>query len=112
MTIERDTIITHEHVPDQIVIEDTYKYSTYITIGLTNGGDFYVKLDFIDLDLNTISEVANLYKLKKALKFHSNLIEREGYKITHIVVTGMQTHSNYDMTWECLSDDPGFSLII
>ena len=110
--MQRDPVITHERVLDHIIIEDRYEYSTYTTIGLANHGDFYIKLEFIDLDSNSITDVAKLYKAAKALKFHSNLAIKEAYKITHIVVEKMQANSDYSIIWECLSDDPGFSLII
>ncbi|WP_295791990.1 hypothetical protein [Mucilaginibacter sp.] len=112
MAIEHDPIITHERVLDNIILEGQYNYSTYTTIGLTKQNDFYIKLDFIGLDSNTITDVASLYELNKELLFSSDLAKEQGYDITHIVTEKFHSNSNYAMTWECLSDKPGPSLII
>ena len=109
--MQEGTIITYERILDEIVLEREYQYSVYTTLGLTPQEDYYIKLDFINLDDKTIVDVANLYKQRKALQFSSVLAKRESYQITHIVVVNMSATSQYTMVWECLSDDPGMSLI-
>ena len=109
--MQPDTVITYNRILDHITIEDK-QYSAYTTLGLTKQEDFYVQIEFVDLDLNSLAEVVNLYKIPEALAFSSDLAKREGYNITHIVVEKMRTNSQYEMIWECLSDEPGLSLII
>jgi hypothetical protein len=109
--MQPDTVITHSRISDHITIEDK-QYSVYTTLGLTNKDDFYVQIEFIDLDQNSLVEVISLYKIPKALTFSSDLAKKEGYNISHIVVEKMQTNNQYEMTWECLSDEPGLPLII
>ena len=107
-----DPIISQERILDRIILEDNFNYSVYTTIGLTEYNDFYVKLEFNDLDFESYKTVVSLYKLPKALKIYSDIITKENYNITHIAIEKFKTNNNLDMQWECLSDNPGLSLII
>jgi len=108
----KDPIISQERILDRITLEDNFNYSVYTTIGLTEHNDFYVKLEFNDLDEESYKSVISLYNLPKELKIQSQVITKENYDITHIVVEKFNTNNNYEMMWECLSDRPGPSLII
>lgn len=106
----KDIVITIDKVLDHVRLEGEMFYSAYITIGLVKGNDFYVKLEFIDLTNNTYRLLHDLFKLPKALKIESNIITKERYNITHIVIEKSNFDSLLNVTWECLSDDPSFSL--
>ena len=111
--MENDPILAHERVLDNVTIEDTHNYSVYTTIGLREFGNFYIKLEFKNLDSSSIVEVDTLFNLNKALKFSSDLVKKEGYPITHIVAEEFHSaHPVNSMIWECISDHPGPSLII
>lgn len=105
--MQSDSILAHEGVIDSITIEDTCNYSVYITIGLQQFNNFYIKLEFRNLDLYSFVEVYNLYNLNRTLKFSSDLVKKEGYPITHIVTKKCySTYPANSMIWECISDDP------
>jgi hypothetical protein len=98
-----------------IILEDKYEYSAYMTIGLLKSRDFYIRLEFIGLNAESIIDVAQLGKLDKELKISSIVISKENYDITHIVVEKIHLEAGpnqYAVTWECLSDKPGMPLII
>ena len=105
-------VITIENEFDTIKLEDEYEFTAYISIGLAQKGDFYVKLDFVNLDRLSFGLVNSLYLLNKALSIESPLITKNGYPITHIVVTNMEAKNNFGYMWECLSDNPALGLEI
>lgn len=108
----RDIIISIERVLDTVIIENEHEFSAYITIGIVEGNDFYVKLDFIDLNETTFDTLNNLFHIKKALKIESKIITKEQFAITHIVAEKMEADTLLNFTWECLSDDPDYSLVL
>ncbi len=98
-------IISTERIKDKVIIENQ-EFSAYISIGVASTTDFYVKLEFFDLNMTTLPIAAKLCQLPHRLKITSDVIQKEGYNITHIVVTNIHTDSTLAMTWDCLSDDP------
>ena len=110
----KEPVIVQTNIKDKIRLEDKYDYNAKLTIGLAEGGDFYLVIDFIELKMEDLKILAQLSKLPKRLSFQSEIIAKEQYNITHIVVTKFTANSNHGMTWECLSDDPSLydSLII
>jgi hypothetical protein len=108
----QDVIISKEKILDSIVLEGEYEYSAYITIGLNKTTDFYVSLVFTNLNEVSFKKLAELSQLSQALKIESSVIKKENYNISHIVVTRFVANNKLSMTWECLSDNPNFSLEI
>ena len=108
----KDPIITHSSIKDRIQLEEKYNFLANLTIGLVKGNDFYVKIEFTNLTLEDYETLLKLSKLQKELKLESELINKEEYNITHIVLTGFSANNMLEMTWECLSDNPNFSLTI
>ncbi len=102
----KEPVITHERINDEITLEGKYTFNAYITIGLDELGDFYVEIEFKDLSTEKFKILANLSKLPRRLQINSNLINKEQYNITHIVVTSFSANNLLDMQWKCLSDDP------
>lgn len=113
MKREKEPVIVYENKSDVVQIEDSQKYLANITLGLSDGEDFYLKIDFKNLNLEDFKLLTELGNLPRRLKFSSELIEKEKYNITHIVVTQYNGNSLLEMSWECLSDDPNlYNLII
>lgn len=110
--MQRDTVISVESKRDSILLENEFECSAYITIGLADKGDFYVKLEFADLDANLFDNLLKLSVAPKEIKISSEVINNHNYNITHIVVESFSSSSNKELTWECISDTPGLSLII
>ena len=110
--MEQDIVITHERIKDTITLEGEYTFSVYITIGLEKSTDFYVEIEFLDLTKDSTLTVARLSKLSKALLIDSELIKKEGFDITHIVVIKFEMSSLLTAAWKCTSDKPDMSLII
>jgi hypothetical protein len=110
----KESIIAQTNVKSKVLLEGQFNYTANLTIGLAEGSDFYVVIDFVNLTMEDIKTLGQLYKLSKSLSIKSELIDKEKYNITHIIVTRMKTNSNLAMTWECISDDPSLdnSLII
>jgi len=102
----KNPIITHEKTDDTIQLEGKYEYTALTNIGLAEGGDFHIELEFKNLNIEDFKTLARLSKLKRRLQFNSKLIETEKYNITHIVVCKFSANNNLEMKWECLSDDP------
>lgn len=94
------------NIKDKIRLDEKYDYSANVTVGLAEGGDFYLVIDFIDLTMDDLKVLAQLSKLPRRLSIQSELIDKKQYKITHIVVTKFSASSNLTMTWKCLSEDP------
>lgn len=113
MESTREPVIVFDDVNDIIQIEDINEYSVGLTLGLDEGGDFYLLIKFKNLTENDYSTLINLWERPNRLKFSSRLIKKENYNITHIVVTKFSGNNFLEMTWECLSDDPNlYNLII
>lgn len=102
----KEPVIVQTNIKDSIRLENKYDYSAKLTIGLAEGGDFFLVIEFLDLTMDDFKVLAQLWKLPRRLSIKSDLIDKEKYKITHIVVTKFTANSNFSMTWECLSDDP------
>ncbi|MBK7883445.1 MAG: hypothetical protein IPJ81_06395 [Chitinophagaceae bacterium] len=102
----KEPVIVQKNIKGKVRLEDKYDYTVNLTIGLAEGGDFYLVIDFIDLTMEGLKIVAQLSKLQRRLSIKSEIIDKEQYNITHIVVTKFSSNSNLAMTWECLSDDP------
>jgi hypothetical protein len=107
-------VIVETDVIGKIHLEEKYDYNAKLTIGLAEGGDFYLVINFIDLKMEDLKTLGQLSRLTRRISIKSDIIDRGQYNITHIVVTKFTTSSNLSMTWECLSDDPELysSLII
>jgi hypothetical protein len=113
--MEREMVIGIDREIDKIILEDKYHYSALTTISLLESNEFYIKLEFIGLNADSIIDVVQLSKLDKELKISSEIISKEGYDITYIVVEKMKSeagNNQFSVTWECFSDKPGMSLII
>ena len=102
----KEPVITHKRINDDITLEGKYRFNAYLTIGLDELGDFYLEIEFKDLSTEKFKILANLAKLPRRLQINSSLIDKENYKITHIVVTSFTANSLLEMDWKCLSDDP------
>lgn len=102
----KEPVIVYTNVRDKVRLEDKFEYIADITIGLADAGDFYLAIEFADLRMEDFKTLAELSKVPRRLSIKSDLIDKEGYNITHIVVTKFTASSNHSMTWECLSDDP------
>lgn len=107
----RDAIITITDAPDSVILDGVHAFEVLTTIGLVEGGDFQITLQFKNLTEDNFKTLLLLFKEPKALQFHSVLAGKEGYPISHIVVEDMRSE-NLSMTWQCLSDSPDYSLEI
>ncbi|WP_125721637.1 hypothetical protein [Flavobacterium ustbae] len=111
--MKKEPVIVYEDRSDVILIENKHKYSVNITLGLSEGQDFYVKINFKNLTLDDFKLLNELGRLERRLVFSSELIEIEKFNITHIVITNSHSDSLLGVIWECLSDDPSlYDLII
>lgn len=92
---------------DHIVLEGQYDYYAYITIEGNNEDNkienFNIKLEFINLDSATFKNMIRLHTLAKPLRIESNLIAKENFNITHIVLEKFLADTQFAMTWECHS---------
>ena len=102
----KEPIIIKTEVITKIRLEEKYDFKVKMTIGLAESGDFFLIIDFLDLDMDDIKTLTYLGKLQRRLSIRSEVMDQEQYNITHIVVTKILSGSNLKMTWECLSDDP------
>jgi hypothetical protein len=102
----KEPVIVQTDIKSKIRLEDKFDFTANVSIGLSDGGDFYLVLDFLNLTMDDLKTLAHLSKLQQRLSINADIINKEKYNITHIVVTKFSANSNYAMTWECLSDDP------
>lgn len=113
MEQKKEPVIVFESVADIVQIEDIYEYSVNLTLGLSDGNDFYLLIDFKNLNQEDYKILTELWEQPNRLKFSSKLIKKENYNISHIVVTKFNGNNLMEMTWECLSDDPDlYNLVI
>ena len=105
-----DVVVSQQRTLDNIILEKEYKHSVYITIGLIKGGDFRIILEFNDVDIDSLKKLNELFNLSKALEITSDILTKENYNVTHIVVEKFSANNQFKMIWECLSDDPNLSL--
>lgn len=106
----KEPIIVVTKAPDQIVLEGILHFQCAMTLGLADKGDFYLVIEFNNLTMEELKLLAQLTKLPKALSIKSKVVSDGEYNISHIVITNFSVISTMSMTWECLSDDPNFSL--
>ena len=102
----KEPVIVQTNIKNKVRLDEKYDFNATLTIGLAEGGDFYIVIDFSDLTIEDLKTLAELSKLPRRISISSNLIEQEKYNISHIVVTKFTASSNMTMNWECLSDDP------
>lgn len=102
----KEPIIVQENIKSKLQLENKFDFIANITIGLDDGGDFYLTFDFLNLTSEDFKTLVELCKLPRSLSIKSDIIEKEKYNITHIVVTKFFADSNSGMKWECLSDNP------
>ena len=110
--MDKDIIMTEERKLDSLTLDGKFSCTAYLSIGLIKGGDFYLIIEFTGLDERSFLELGKLYKLEREIEIRSDLISKENYDITHIIVEKFSASNKYDLTWECLSDKPGPSLIL
>lgn len=99
-----DVIITQKNIRATIILEDSYSYNVDLTIGLTQGNDFYLKIVYLDLKLEDLKQLDDLFTQTKELKIQSEFFEKEDYSIEYIVAEKSYMNSNMEVCWECLSD--------
>jgi len=102
----KEPVIVKTDIKDKIQLEEKYDFIVKLTIGLAEGSDFYLIIDFPHLKREDFEILARLSKLPRRISIKSELIDKEQYNITHIVVTKFTVNNNFGMIWECLSDDP------
>ena len=102
----REPIIDLNNVKTEVKLEDQFDFDAEITVGLSEEGDFYLVISFMNLTIEKMQTLSQLAKLTRRLNIKSELLVREKYNITHVVVTKVSANSSLAMTWECLSDDP------
>ncbi|OOB83653.1 hypothetical protein BZL53_00770 [Flavobacterium columnare] len=113
MEQKKEPVIVFQNVADIVKIEDIYEFSVKLTLGLSDGNDFYLVIEFQNLSQEDYKTLTELWQKPNRLKFSSKLIKKENYNISHIVVTKFNGNSLMEMSWECLSDDPElYNLII
>ena len=103
---KKEPVIVVMNKPDKVFIEKSNTYKINLTIGLNESGDYYLQLDFNGLNEIEFKKLIELSKLNRRLEFYSDIIKKENYNITHIVITDFSTSNSSTMTWKCLSDDP------
>ena len=102
----KEPVIVQTAVKSKIQLEDKFDFIANVTIGLADGGDFYLVIDFVGLTMRDLQALAQLSKLPRRLSIKADVFDKEKYNISHIVVTKFSANSNLEVTWECLSDDP------
>jgi len=88
---KKEPIIVVENKPDKVKIEQTESFNVNLTLGL---------------DEMQFKKLVELSKLNRRLEFDSEIVKKENYNITHIVVTEFSANNSFNMKWKCLSDDP------
>jgi len=88
---KKEPIIVVENKPDKVKIEQTESFNVNLTLGL---------------DEMQFKKLVELSKLNRRLEFDSEIVKKENYNITHIVVTEFSANNSLNMKWKCLSDDP------
>lgn len=102
----KESIIVQTDIKDKIRLENKFDFNAKLTVGLAEGGDFFLIINFVDLKTEEFEIVARLSREPRRLSIKSDLIDKEQYRITHIVITKFSSNSQFAMTWDCLSDDP------
>lgn len=109
-SLKGDPIFTFQEVADKIILDNEHKFDVLISIGLNQHRDYYLKIVF-QVEMERYRLIRELFEVKRALVFESELCKKQGYDITHIVATNLSANSVGLMMWECLSDKP-FSLVL
>ena len=106
MKNSKEPVIVIKNKLDKVCLENTDKFDAFVTIGLEESGDYHVKIDFQNLSQSQFKKLVQYSKLNRRLEFSSDIIKQEKYNITHIVVTDFSANNLFDVSWNCLSDDP------
>lgn len=106
-----EPVIVVEDMSDVVVIDQQNTFNVNITIALLKSEDFSIKLDFIDLNESDYWKIVEYTKLNRSLEFSSNIVNKEGYNIIDILMVKFDTDSNFNMSWECISDDPNLTIL-
>ncbi len=102
----KEPILIHQNIKDNLKIEGEFDYLVKLDIGLAEGGDFALFIEFLDLTLDDVKSIKQLSSSQRRLSLKSDFIEKEKFNITHVVVTKFTISGDLDIKWECLSDDP------
>lgn len=106
-----DIIISQPRTLDNITIDGEHQYAAYITIGLVKSCHFRIFLEFDVFDEATVKKLYQLYRPVKPVRIQSEVITKENYNISHIIIEQFKTERKCSITWECISDDPDCSLL-
>ena len=101
----KEPVIVHTDIKSLVRLEDEYDFSVRMSIGLAEGGDFFLIIEFPNLTMDEIGVLVSLIKLKRRLSIKSDFFDQEQYPIRHVILIRMAANDNR-MTWECLSDYP------
>ena len=108
--MKNNIIPAEKDISTSITIENEFKFDVLMDIGLTDLGDFHLKLTFPETSLNDIKLLNDLFHKPKALDISSPFFETEGYDITQIVLEHISIPGTGSVILEGLSDKP-FDLI-
>jgi hypothetical protein len=100
----KDLELPRERLSDLIVLEKQFKFLAYTYVKHLQNEDYSLRIEFFNLSFDDFKKVLELSRLKKSIQISSNLILREDYEITHIVVIDYLAKSDFSVVWKCLSD--------
>jgi hypothetical protein len=58
----KEPVIVQTDIKSKVQLEDKFDFTAKITIGLADGGDFYLVLDFLDLTMDDLKTLAHFSK--------------------------------------------------
>lgn len=107
----KEPIIVHEKMKDRITFNNEYSFIVSLTLGLTAQNDFILYIDFGNQSKDDQNHLIKLSKSVGIITIDSDLLKKEGYNISSIIIEKFNMDSNGLIKWTCLSDDD-FSLEI
>lgn len=99
-----DMVLSESNVKTNIQLKGR-DFKVLMDIGLAKGGDFWLNLKFVELDINSFNFLKEMQQLNSEIPIHSTYFTRESYPVKNIVIVKFNVDSNFNVEWECLSDE-------
>ena len=101
----KESVIVQANIEAKVKLENQYNFNVKMSIGIADGGDSYILMDFPDLTIDELKILARLSRHSRELPIQAELIDSEQHNnVTYF--SKFSAKNNLAVTWGCLSEEP------
>jgi len=92
-------------VPDRLVIAHEFVFEALTTVKQEKPGNFYLKFEFVNIDLPEIQILGSLFGEGQSVNVSSALLEKRQCPTSAMIITSIRLNKK-GISWECLCAEP------